>query len=75
MNPAPLGLTVRQCCSIQRRWGLSNPYQALLDSLLDLFDLDFGEAANLEKMLAVLSVNSLLTGPLALAHELLRLGN
>jgi hypothetical protein len=43
-------------------------YQTLLDSLLDLLDLDLGEAADLEKMLAVLSVNSLVINPLAIAH-------
>lgn len=34
-------------------------YQTLLDSLLDFLDLDFGEAANLEQVLAVLCVYSL----------------
>lgn len=34
-------------------------YQTLLDSFFDLLDLDFGEAANLEQVLAVLCVNSL----------------
>ena len=45
--------------------------QALLHRLLDFLDLDFGEAANLEKMLAVLSVNSLIVDPLAIAHRLI----
>lgn len=34
-------------------------YQTLFDSFLDFLDLDFGEAANLEQVLAVLCVNSL----------------
>jgi hypothetical protein len=43
-------------------------YQTLLDSLFDLFDLDLGEAADLEEMLAVLSVNGLVVDPLAIVH-------
>jgi hypothetical protein len=31
-------------------------YQTLLDSFFDLLDLDFGEAADLEQVLAVLCV-------------------
>ena len=34
-------------------------YQTLLDRFFDFLDLDFGEAANLEQVLAVLCVDSL----------------
>ena len=34
-------------------------YQTLLDSFFDFLDLDFGEAADLEQVLAVLGVYSL----------------
>jgi hypothetical protein len=36
------------------------PYQTLLDGFLDFLDLYFGEAANLEQVLAVLCVYSLM---------------
>lgn len=35
------------------------PYQTLLDSLFDLFDLDFREPTYFEQLLAVQRVNSL----------------
>ena len=48
--------------------------QALLHRLLDFLDLDLGEAANLEQVLAVLGVNGLVINPLAIAHWLAEAG-
>ena len=56
------------CISFVPLKGSQCTYQTLLDSLFDLFDLDFGEAADLEKMLAVLSVDGLVVSSLAIAH-------
>jgi len=56
------------CVSFVPLKGSQCTYQTLLDSLFDLFDLDFGEAADLEKMLAVLSVDGLVVSSLAIAH-------
>lgn len=57
MKPAPLGwmdVSLRKRARIDRF-----AYQTLLDSFFDLLDLHFGEAANLEQVLAVLCVYSL----------------
>jgi hypothetical protein len=58
MKPAPLGWSRLACGPIAGSGRLA--YQTLLDSFLDFLDLDFGEAANLEQVLAVLRMNSLL---------------
>lgn len=57
MKPAPLGyidVSIRMTTGDDRY-----AYQTLLDSFFDFLDLDFGEATNLEQVLAVLRVYSL----------------
>jgi len=68
MKPAPFGLeALRQFLPFERH-DQGCPHQTLLDSLFDLLDFDFREAADLEKMLAVLGVDCLLTDPLTMAY-------
>lgn len=57
MKPAPLGWM-----DVSLKMGTKSDrcaYQTLLHSFFDLLDLDFGEAANLEQVLAVLCMYSL----------------
>lgn len=58
MKPAPLGWFGLACERIAGNG--RSAYQTLLDGFFDFLDLDFGEAANLEQVLAVLRVDSLL---------------
>lgn len=58
MNPAPLGCSMLACSPMAEDECLS--HQTLLDSFLDLLNLDLRETADLEKVLAVLCMNSLL---------------
>jgi hypothetical protein len=58
MKPAPLGcIYISRSMMIRSDW---STYQTLLDGFFDFLDLDFREAANLEKVLAMLSVYSLM---------------
>lgn len=58
MKPAPLGCSMSASSLMAEDGCLS--HQTLLDSFFDFLNLDLREAANLEKVLAVLCVNSLL---------------
>lgn len=67
MNPAPLGWCVSAVSRIAR--AECHPHQTLLDSFLDFLDLDFGKATDLEEVLAVLCMNSLLQYQSVQVHD------
>lgn len=59
MKLAPLGWTYVSVCATSEHQSVVVSYQTLLDGFLDLLDLDFGEATDLEEMFAMLCVDSL----------------